>query len=281
MKIFILSYIYDEVVKDDMGGYRKVYELAQNLEKLGHEPTIFLPKLNYKSIPVKYVMIPTFDFPVIRPIIFNLLLGYYLLCATIREGPALFYSRPINSFIPLLVAKLSSTFFVVEVNGNQCYNLRLIGVHRIKIGLIKIIEHINFKFADRIIPITTGLKKMLMEEYGIQENKISIIESGSNLDLFKPIDQGYCKDILELDKKIAYIGFLGTFFQYQGVDTLIESARDVIQKLPGLKFLIVGDGFYKDILITKSKNLENVNVIFFPFVSKEKYIKLLKISISS
>ena len=71
MKIFILSYIYDEIVKDDMGGYRKVYELAQNLKKIGHEPTIFLPKLNYRSIPVRYVMIPTLDIPVIRPIIFN------------------------------------------------------------------------------------------------------------------------------------------------------------------------------------------------------------------
>jgi glycosyltransferase involved in cell wall biosynthesis len=247
-----------------MGGYRKVYELAQNLEKLGHEPTIFLPKLNYKSIPVRYVMIPTLDLPVIRPIIFNLLLGCYLFIAALRERPSLFYSRPINSFIPLLVAKLCSTFFVAEVNGDQCYNLRLIGAHRIKIGLIKIIEHINFKFADRIIPITTGLKKMLMEEYGIGENKISIIESGSNLDLFKPLDQKYCKDILDLDKEISYIGFLGTFFKYQGIDTLIESANDVIEKVPGVKFLIVGDGAMRAAWMQKSQKLGLEDYFIFP-----------------
>jgi len=264
MKIFILSYIYDEVVKDDMGGYRKVYELAQNLEKLGHEPTIFLPKLNYKSIPVKYVMIPTLDFPVIRPIIFNLILGFYLFCATIRERPRLFYSRPINSFIPLLVAKLCSTFFVTEVNGDQCYNLRLIGAHRIKIGIIKIMEHINFKSADRIIPITTGLKKMLMTQYGIREDKISIIESGSNLELFKPLDQDHCKDILDLDKEIDYIGFLGTFFKYQGVDTLIESARDVIEMVPRVKFLIVGDGAMKAAWMQKTQKLGLEDYFVFP-----------------
>lgn len=247
-----------------MGGYRKVYELAQNLEKLGHEPTIFLPKFNYKSIPVRYVMIPTLDLPVIRPIIFNLLLGLYLFWAAIRERPSLFYSRPINSFIPLLVAKLCSAFFVAEVNGDQCYNLRLIGAHRIKIGIIKIIEQINFKFADRIISITTGLKKMLMEEYGIRENKISVIESGSNLDLFKPLDQEYCKDILDLEKEIDYIGFLGTFFKYQGVDTLIEGANDVIEMVPGVKFLIVGDGAMKAAWMQKTEKLGLEDYFIFP-----------------
>ena len=218
MNLFLLSYVHDRIVKDDMGGYRKVYELAENLEKLGHQVVLFVPKLKYGSIPVRYVQIPILDIPIIRPVIFDILLFFYLLYYTLRIHPAILYTRPINSFIPLLVAKLTSTYFVIEVNGDQCHHLRLMGAHQLKIALVELIEHINFRFADRIIPITHGLRQMIRTVYGIPDRKISVIESGSNLDLFKPVDMEDCKRLVNLDSECTYVGFVGTFFKYQGIE---------------------------------------------------------------
>lgn len=256
--------MYDEFVKDDMGGYRKVYELAENLEKLGHEIVLFVPKLKYHSIPVKYVQIPILDMPIIRPVIFSILSFFYLLYYTLRMHPAILYTRPINSFIPLLVAKLTSTYFVIEVNGDQCHHLRLIGVHQLKIALVELIEHINFKFADKIIPITQGLKQMIRTKYGITDSKISVIESGSNLDLFKPMNMEACKKLLNLDLHCNYVGFVGTFFKYQGIDTLIDGAGEVISRATETKFLIVGDGVMRNEWVQKTKKIGLEDYFIFP-----------------
>lgn len=264
MKFFILSYIYDRFVKDDMGGYRKVYELAENLEKLGHETVLFVPRLKYHSIPVKCVQVPILDMPIIRPVVFNILLLFYLLYHAVRMHPAILYSRPINSFIPLLVAKLTSTYFVIEVNGDQCHHLRLIGVHQLKIALVKLIEHVNFKFADKIIPITQGLKQMIRRRYGITDSKISVIESGSNLDLFKPMDMEACKNFLNLEPDCRYVGFVGLFFEYQGIDTLIDSAGEVISRAPEIRFLIVGDGVMRTEWMEKTKKIGLEDCFVFP-----------------
>jgi glycosyltransferase involved in cell wall biosynthesis len=264
MKFFILSYIYDRIVKDDMGGYRKVYELAENLEKLGHEAVLFIPKLKNQSIPVRFVQIPILDIPIIRPVIFNILLFFYLLYHTLRIHPSILYTRPINSFIPLLVAKLTSIYFVMEVNGDQCHHLRSIGAHQLKIALVRLIEHINFKFADKIIPITQGLRQMIRTKHGITDSKISVIESGSNLDLFKPMDMEACKKFLNLDSDYNYVGFVGTFFKYQGIDTLIDSAGEVISRAPETKFLIVGDGVMRTEWMQKTRKIGLEDRFVFP-----------------
>ena len=264
MNIFILSYIYDRFVKDDMGGYRKVYELAENLDKLGHEIVLFVPKLKYHFIPVRYVQIPIIDIPIIRPVIFNILLFFYVLYHALRMHPAILYTRPINSFIPLLVAKLTSIYFVIEVNGDQCHHLRLMGAHQLKIALVRLIEHVNFKFADKIIPITQGLRQMIRTKYGITDSKISVIESGSNLDLFKPMNMEACKKLLNLDSDCKYVGFVGTFFKYQGIDTLIDSAGEVISRTPETKFLIVGDGVMRTEWMQRTKKIGLEDYFIFP-----------------
>jgi glycosyltransferase involved in cell wall biosynthesis len=284
MKIFILSYIYDVVVKDDMGGYRKVFELAENLDKLGHEIVLFLPKINYQCLPVKAVLIPTMNIPIIRPLIFNLLLLFYLLYYTLQKQPEIIYSRPINSFTPLLVAKLTSTYFVVEVNGDSGHNLRLINAQPIKIAIIEFIERINFKFSDKIIPITQGLKELIQKNYEVKANKLAVIESGSNLDLFKPMDIEYCQNLLNLDHEYNYVGFLGTFFKYQGIDTLIDSAQEIILKAHKIKFLMVGDGVMSSEWIKKTKRLGLSNYFIYtgqaPYKMVPYYINAMTICVA-
>jgi len=178
--------------------------------------------------------------------------------------PTVLFARPINFFIPLLVARLTSTYFAIEVNGDQCHNLRLIGAHQLKINIVKAIERVNFSLADRIFPITQGLRKMIKSRYGVPESKLSVIESGSNLHLFKPMNMKACKKLLNLNSDHTYIGFVGTFFQYQGIHTLIDSAGEVISRFPTTRFLIVGDGVMKNEWVGKAKSAGLEDYFIFP-----------------
>lgn len=244
MTLFLLSYIYDPIIKDDMGGYRKIYELAENLEKLGHRAILFQPRFGqFRSEATREaIWIPTPTLPVLRVISFNVLLFFYLLATCRRIKPDIVYSRPINSFTALIFSKLTSSYLVIEVNGDQLQHRRSMGASFIKLFLIKFIERINFRFCDMIIPITHGLKNMLIERYTIPAGKMVVIESGSNTSLFKPLSRADCLEKLKLDQKARYVGFVGMFFRHQGIDTLIEASPAILSSFPDARFLVVGDG---------------------------------------
>jgi glycosyltransferase involved in cell wall biosynthesis len=40
----------------------------------------------------------------------------------------------------------------------------------------------------------------------------------------------------------VYVGFIGTFYAYQGVDVLIKAAPQILARRPETRFLVVGDG---------------------------------------
>jgi glycosyltransferase involved in cell wall biosynthesis len=47
---------------------------------------------------------------------------------------------------------------------------------------------------------------------------------------------------LKIDSSLFYIGFIGSFFVYQGIDILIDAASLVLNRFHNAHFLLVGDG---------------------------------------
>jgi glycosyltransferase involved in cell wall biosynthesis len=245
---FILSYEYDPVVKGDIGGYRKIWELAENLERLGHQVVLFSPRLEARGEgrPGTVIDVLFCDLPVLRPLTIYLFLFLAPLLRARRMRPDILYIRTLHSPLPALLAKLLPARLIVEVNGDSYAQLKAAGSSTLRLSLVKWIDGINLRFADRVIPITRGLQRMVHERYGLALEQTSVIESGSNVDLFRPEDPKTCRERLHLDPKGCYVGFMGTFFHYQGIDTLIEAAPKILERVPDARFLIVGDGVMRE-----------------------------------
>ena len=71
---------------------------------------------------------------------------------------------------------------------------------------------------------------------------MTVVPSGSNTDLFRPMDRNKCLEKRKLKKENQYIGFVGSLLKYQGVNILIEAAPLVIAKIPRAHFIIIGEG---------------------------------------
>jgi glycosyltransferase involved in cell wall biosynthesis len=78
--------------------------------------------------------------------------------------------------------------------------------------------------------------------------------SGANIELFKPLDKRQCRLKLKLSSIKTYIVFTGTLLKHQGVDILIEAAPKLIQHVPSIIFIIIGEGPMKDVWLKKAKN---------------------------
>ena len=142
------------------------------------------------------------------------------------------------------------------------------------------IENIVFKKADAIICICNGLKKEIISR--INKKNIFLVPNGVDTKIFRPLPQSN-----ELSKKYdlegkTTIGFIGSFFTFEGLDLLIRAIPKILRNRGNIAFLFVGDGVERENLtnLVKSMRLPSDRIIFTGRVPHEKilnYYSLLDI----
>lgn len=125
------------------------------------------------------------------------------------------------------------------------------------------IETDVIKKADHITVICEGLRDDIIGR-GISEQKITVIPNGVDLKDFAvipPYDQEIAEKYHLRGRKV--IGFIGTFFRFEGLEFLVQAAPSVLAKCPDTVFMLVGGGEREAALkqMVKEMNLES-KVIF-------------------
>ena len=87
---------------------------------------------------------------------------------------------------------------------------------------------------DKIIAVSNYTKDILVE-MGVKEDRIVVILNGVDIVRFKPLSSP------KKDEEII-VGYIGSLTHVKGVKYLIQAMRQVIQKLPNVKLLIIGEG---------------------------------------
>ncbi len=113
------------------------------------------------------------------------------------------------------------------------YNL---SANQLVIKILKFIEKISTKFADKIITVSDTLKEILINR-GVAERKITVIMNVPDTHIFKTPDT-VCR-IQPTGFTLAYHGLLSDIYDLTGA---IKSVKVLKEKIPGLKFLIIGSG---------------------------------------
>jgi glycosyltransferase involved in cell wall biosynthesis len=231
-----------------MGGFRKAWELAENLQALGHSVVVFAPRTEREKVSesVPGVQFPLIDLPIIRPLWVYICLLVLPLFHALRWRPDLLYARSMGSIVPVLVARLLRVPLITEVNGDSYHHHLKAGADAGKLARIQRTEQRLYSASDHLIPITPGLARMLQDRYGVSPEKLTIVESGTNLELFQPMHAAAARRQIGLEPGIPHIGFFGIFLPHQGVETLIRAAPRLVGQSPGLRFLLVGDGVMRD-----------------------------------
>jgi glycosyltransferase involved in cell wall biosynthesis len=116
----------------------------------------------------------------------------------------------------------------------------------VKIPLVRQIamqyEKYVIQNADKILTTTPDLGRYAHEMGGKQEN-IETLHLGINTSVFKPMekDQTLCKK-LGIDNDDKVIVFMGTLYDFSGLDAIITNFDTIQQIYPTVKLLIVGGG---------------------------------------
>lgn len=173
------------------------------------------------------------------------------LATVLRHRPELIYRRHNHFNSDYLIARLFNIPSIKEVNAIGTDELAISKrVDRLTIWLYKIIESFNMTRAEQILVVTQELKETLQSRYGVDPNKITVIQNGANIDLFKPMDIIKVRQELGLNQAGDYICFVGLLERWQGLQYLIKSLPLILNRCPETWLLIVGDGRIKDEIST-------------------------------
>lgn len=263
---FVFAYWHDARFKSKAGGPMKVYELTQNLAKRGHRVYLFIPKIGYpeQQTTAHVCPVPFIDLPVLRFISFQVIAFLWALRVALRKDhPDIIYVRIMWSFIPMILGRLLSAPVMLEINDSPHRAYASIK-NPFKKTIVHLIDKISFHLSDHILPVTQKIAENMHTLEGIPWKKLTVLPSGTNIDLFHPMDKRQCCLKLGFDESLTYIGFIGTFFRYQGIDTLIGAAHSIIQKYPHVRFLILGDGPMKDTWQTMLTENDLESYFLFP-----------------
>lgn len=120
----------------------------------------------------------------------------------------------------------------------------------------------KYRSADRIIAISEGVKKVLLED-GISAEKISVVHSGVDFSRFLNIQGNYLYDELKIDKNSNIVGNVASLAPHKDHKNFLQAAAIIKKKLPNTKFLIVGDGELKNGLMKFTDKLKISDSVIF------------------
>ena len=229
------------------GDYTRVFSLMKSLSKQGHRifTIIILPEnkrprittFDENGIDVTEIHPPWIGLPGKKGISRHL---RYLACL------------PSVSKIASKIIKENGIDFVYSYmpgTGSSVPAMRIKSKHKIKFVLDladmyslvrpKIVVEKSFKNADKILALTNYLKNDLVNK-GISSDKIHIVPNGVDLQLFNPLryDEAEIQKLRNEFNSEKLIVFSGSL---QDLNIIIDSANDVINAIPKVKYIIVGD----------------------------------------
>jgi len=95
---------------------------------------------------------------------------------------------------------------------------------------------------DRVVVLTEGLRDLVVGRYRVASERVMVLPSGTDTGLFVPQDTAACRRRIGLAPDRDYIGFVGSFYRYQGLQCLLDAMAIIKRTVPSVHLLLVGDG---------------------------------------
>ena len=121
--------------------------------------------------------------------------------------------------------------------------------------------------SDRVIAISSDMKKPLSEKMGIPVRRIDVVPHGVNVSYFKPPSADEKREArarFGLPETGPVACYLGRFSTYKGIDTVIKGVAEAVKQIPNLVMIIAGEGHERASLerLVEELNLkENVHFL--------------------
>lgn len=241
MNWWVCCYWHEPDAPTDPVGLVRIWALADALVSAGDDVTVFAPKYRSALVPRRSRVVPIAMLPgsIIRPVSYAVLAFLSGLWRGLRQRPKMVYYRWMESLHPLLLARIFGATCICEVNGEPVPPW---GAGGWRGRLTHALASFALRRCDRVVVLTEGLGQLVQTRYGVAAAQVALLPSGSDVSLFYPRERGRCVREAGLDPACEYIGFVGSFYQYQGLTTLLGAFERLHARRSSVRLVMVGDG---------------------------------------
>lgn len=247
----ILTYC-DEDLGVAAGGSRQVLELVRALALRGHDVTVMAPQsvggggTFTSSAQVRTAFVSVVRWGGLRPFSFfwgSLNMLKRVLTVT-RPEVVLWFDSP-GQMAPLWALRNDPCPVVYFVNGLPHEEVQGLWRFPLLRDLLSYGLRLASRRANAVVSVCPEVLAGLGKLERIGTKRCSVIRNGVDPDLFSPQSHGAIRAELGLASPGPYIGFVGGFFPWHGLETLIEAIAIVAKSYTTVQCLLVGDGHTK------------------------------------
>lgn len=250
----ILAYC-DEDLSVAAGGARQVLELGKGLVLRGHSVKVIAPQPAgeirglHDSDQLYVDCVPVMRRKALRPLSF--FLGSLNVVSRIvhewRPDVFLWFDSP-GQLAPLWALGRRRVPYVYFVNGLPHEEVQ--GLWR-RTPVRQVLSYglrLAARRAPALVSVCPEMFASLRHLEPVDADRCAVIRNGVDPLRFFPQSHEKARAELGLTAAGPYIGFVGGFFPWHGLDTLIEAVPAVVESYPGLQLLLVGEGQTKKAL---------------------------------
>ena len=208
---------------------------------------------------------------------------YHQIKKTVKEENidiVVLYSVPTNGIPTLKIAKK----YKIPVVFRSIDILHMLVRNKILRRITFYLEKEVYSHANQILALTPKLADYVVN-LGADEDKVELLLFGVDTERFSPnVNAEMLKDKLGIDETDKVIVFIGTLFEFSGLDKYVQQFPKVLKEVPDAKLVIVGGGYLFEKLKRIVADLKLDDKIFLtgflPFEQMPQYINLADICIN-
>jgi PEP-CTERM/exosortase A-associated glycosyltransferase len=147
--------------------------------------------------------------------------------------------------------------------------------------MTRALETYALRRADHVTTICEGLRSDIRAR-GVPADRVTVIPNAVDIEAFPP--GGVADEALKARLGLAgalVVGFIGSFYAYEGLDLLLESYGSILQRLPDARLLLVGGGPQDAALRQQAERLGIADKVVFagrvPHAEVARYYDLVDI----
>jgi PEP-CTERM/exosortase A-associated glycosyltransferase len=177
------------------------------------------------------------------------------------------HSPALNGLAALAAAKITGLPLVYEVRAfweDAAVDHGTCQEGDLRYRLTRAMESYVLKRANAITTICEGLRQDIVAR-GIAPDRITPIPNAVNVTQFPMITEkdSVLAHQLGLEQCVV-LGFIGSFYAYEGLDLLVAAMPKIIQQIPNARLLLVGGGPQADAIRQQVQQLGLGSVVIMP-----------------
>ena len=287
-----ILYLHQYFNTPSMPGSTRSYEFAQRLVARGDVVHMVTSNWQGKSnssfsiekginvywAPLRYSNKMNFTYRIIT--FFRYLWFVYIIGKKLNYDLIIASSTPLTIAIPALwFKKIKKAKLVLEIRDLWPQLPIAIGALKspILIKLAKLLATKAYSNSDKIIALSTGMELELKKI--ISSNKVSVVTNISDIKRFNISSNmgiNFRKSI-SISNDTPLIVYSGSFGRINGLSYIVQIAKEMRMINKHVKFLLVGDGYEKEKIISEAKSygLLNDSIIIMDYLPKEQMPNVL------